>query len=376
MVTLPVEPDQFNARADCRKKARRAPQDRKKKPAYIAVEAGPVSTQEGIFPGLDFKRTNHKDMSFLNALQQDLENLDHSQAAELERAEQENNERAQLEGLGKRFEQRFKTGSWLQLNWPKRKAAERSTYFFHLISGSGAMYAFYMLFGVIVWSWLGLVGAIVVIFFHEREKRRWSDRFWDSFVANKNRINWKALAINASLFLASLLLTVGGAYFGLKDNMPGAKQVGASNDPVAIALQQQLAEAKGELTSFEGNKSNYTSKGEIYYKRLDTWSSLQDKVNSIDKQLLDQFGIISIENKGVLNEWYQKRWFVVLMGILICLLSEIGFEYNMYFRSRYDYKYYQAKMAQAQRKSAPLPYQANGIPVNGNNGQKKSPVLS
>lgn len=315
-------------------------------------------------------------MSFLNALQQDLENLDHSQAAELERAEQENNERAQLEGLGKRFEQRFKTGSWLQLNWPKRKAAERSIYFFHFISGSGAMYAFYMLFGVIVWSWLGLVGAIVVIFFHEREKRRWSDRFWDSFVANKNRINWKALAVNASLFLASLLLTVGGAYFGLKDNMPGAKQVGASNDPVAIALQQQLAEAKGELASFEENKSNYTSKGEVYYKRLDTWSSLQDKVNSIDKQLLDQFGIISIENKGVLNEWYQKRWFVVLMGILICLLSEIGFEYNMYFRSRYDYKYYQAKMAQAQRKSAPLSYQANGIPVNGNNGQKKSPVLS
>lgn len=307
-------------------------------------------------------------MNYLHLVQEDLNSLDHDGLNEMMQAEEENTKRAQMEALGNRFEQRFKKGSWLQLKWPKRKAAERRTYIFHAISGSGAMYAFYLLLGVLAWSWLGALLALVVIVLHEREKRRWSDKFWDSFVANPKQLNWKALSINLSLFAASLLLTVGGAYFGLKDNMPGAQQVGVSSDPVAMALQQQLDEARDDLKAFEENPSNYNGKGQMYYKRMDTWNGLQEKVNATEAQLKSQFGIITIQNTDILNEWLQKRWFVVLIGVLICLLSEIGFEYNMHFRSLYDYRYYLAKKSQLSRSSP-----TNGVPMNG---QKKSLVAS
>lgn len=305
----------------------------------------------------------------------DFEQLDPKAVDEILEADRIAQEEEELDSLAKRYEERFEPKSWLEANITKRKKAQVITFLCHVISGAGAAYAFYMLFDILALGWIAATLAVGVIFFHEREKRSWSDKFWDYFYSHKGRINWKALLINASLFLASLGLTVGGAFYGIKDNMPGAEYMGHSDNPEVVALQDQLAEAKANVIAFNADKSNFTSDGKIYYKRLDTKSDLDARVNRLTTTLEEQFGVVQVTNKEIKASWEDRRLFICLVGLLITLIAEIVFEWNMAFRSKFDYRIYLARKAMKAAKSSgssstPLP---NGQKMNGNG--KKVPAL-
>lgn len=298
----------------------------------------------------------------------DLEQLDHEVVDEILEADRIAQEQEEQDHLAKRFEERFEPRSWLSANISRRKKAQAITFICHVISGAGAAYALYMLFDILAFGWLAVAGAVVAIFFHEKEKRAWSDRFWDYFYSKKGKINWKALAINATLFLVSLGLTVGGAVYGIKDNMPGADYMGMSDKPEVVALQDQLAKAESDIEAFKGDKSNYNREGVMYYNRLPALTALEDRLSSLQRTLEEEHGVMLITNQDIKVDWEERRLFIVLVGLLITLLAEIVFEWNMAFRSKFDYRIYLARKAMAAGRKAKASPTPNGHPIS--NGKK------
>jgi len=301
----------------------------------------------------------------------DLDQLDPQRVSELEENERLAKQAEEQQRFENRFKNRFESKSWLHSNADRRKRATAYTYICHVVSASGSVYTFTMLFGIFLFNWLGAVLALAGIILHEREKRRWSDKFWDYYYANKKAINWRSLAINASLFLLSVGITLGGAYFAIKDNMPGAKFMGESNDPAVVALQSELQTAQKDLAAFEASPSNKNSKGEIYYKRLDTYNSMQARVLDLKNQLQEGYGIMLVQNEQIRTDWKDRRFFLIMVALFICLACEVVFEWNMAFRSRFDYLYYQAQKIKLAKTSSGIPFQVNGNGINGNGEKKK-----
>jgi hypothetical protein len=136
---------------------------------------------------------------------------------QLAQAEAEASRQLDEEKLMARFGQSAKK-SWLARNHGNRQTARRLSYFFNIISALAGLYGARILFQMIpvpipYLDWALAIGFLFVL---EKYKRQFSDKFWDSYFAQK-KIQWGYALCNFGLLGVSLFLSVFGVYFAAKD---------------------------------------------------------------------------------------------------------------------------------------------------------------
>jgi len=286
---------------------------------------------------------------------------------------------SQEEALQERFVGRFaSTRSWLHRNAQNRQTAHALSYIANIVSAAAGFYGCKVLLESLALPylyWLPYALAIVILIAMEKYKRKYSDIFWDYFWAKNKSINWTAGSVNFSLFALSIVLSVAGMYFFNMDHAGEAGLVGQSTDPEALALQDELSQAKDEYRAMVEDQSNYNHEGKFYYKLIPSKNALQERINNLTSTLRDKHGVYNVQNQDILREFNLRRHFKAYTGIIITLLAELVFEICMCFGSYYDLRFFRAmKRGGSGGSGRPGGYQLNGSHPTGE--QKKSPALA
>lgn len=290
-------------------------------------------------------------------------------------------QKSQEEVLQQRFEGRFSsTKSWLHRNAQNRQTSHVLSYIANIVSAAAGFYGCKVLLESLALPylfWLPYALAILILISMEKYKRKYSDIFWDYFWAKNKSFNWTAGSINFGLFALSIVLSVAGMYFFNMDHSGQAGLVGQSSDPEALAMQDELAQAKGEYQALIDDPSNYNHEGKFYYKLIPAKNALQERINTITATLRDKHGVYNVRNQDILLEFNLRRHFKAYSGMIITLLAEIVFELCMCFASYYDFRFYRAMKRSGTGGSGERPggYKYNGS-YSPTEEEKKSPILT
>jgi hypothetical protein len=279
-------------------------------------------------------------MKLINDIQ-----LDDLSDDQLAAAEAEASRGQALEKLMERFGA-VSSKSWLARNHGLRMSAEKGSYLFNIVSALAGLYGARILFQMIPVPipYLDWVLAIAFLYYLEKNKRKLSDKFWDTWFSTK-KVAWGYAIGNFGLLGISLALSVFGVYFAAKDFAPEAKYIGGSDNPEVVALQDQLRTTQDELTALLDDPSSYNSKGQFYYKLMDSRTAKEKQIADLTAILKDKHGVINIQNEDVLSDWKLRNAFRGKFSVFITLLSELLFEICMAFRSYYDYRYCRALLS-------------------------------
>jgi len=220
------------------------------------------------------------------------------------------------------------------------KISKIASYAFQVLSIAGLWYAVKVVLEFLPVPYLNYVIATAALVGFEIVKRKYSDKFWDFWFAQK-RIHFLNGAVNFLLLLSiSMAGTLYGLYYAAKDGSPEAKYLGLQNDPDAVVLQEELRSAKADLVAFNSDPANFVRGevgGQMYYKLLDDRSRLSDRVDRLTQRLEAEHGVILMENEDIKAEW-KTRTQSRIYGILgLALIAEFLFELCMRFNSKYDY---------------------------------------
>lgn len=286
--------------------------------------------------------------------QLDLNNIDPTLVREIEEQEM----RVQEEKLRSKYEKRFagEDMPFVVRHKDTAKMSKIASYAFQVLSIAGLWYAVKVVLEFIPIPYLNYVLATASLIGFEIVKRKYSDKFWDYWFAQK-RIHFLNGAINFLLLLSiSMAGTLYGLYYAAKDGSPEAKYLGLNNDPDAVVLQEELRQAKAELVAFNSDPANFVKGqigGQIYYKLLDDRSRLSDRVDRITQRLEAEHGVILLENEDIRADW-KARTQSRIYGIMgLALIAEILFELCMRFNSKYDYMLWRTVVGR--RRSGPTP---------------------
>lgn len=293
--------------------------------------------------------------------------------------------------------------------YSERNAGHRATanflsYFFQLVSISGAVYGAYRMF----WDASAMGGvllafALVVLWQYEKLARWTSDKFWDERAAGRYDLKFAALNFGV-IWSIGLLLTIGGVYFLLNDVQPEADDSISVNDPAYVQMQAQVANARNDIkkaekrvADFKTDRSNLckdNGQWVVCHRRLNALSKLdgaivvaEERLTSATAQMTARFGSIKILDDRAtayhLNV-VDGRFYAQIGLFIFCLLM---FEVCMWYRSKYDMMLYweeeyartygrkpkgETKMDKAQnrrggKKPSPRPSKQDGVSVKFDN---------
>ena len=306
----------------------------------------------------------------------------------LAQIEEEANKRPVKDNTEK-LRDRFTNKPWLIRNGEYRRWVRPLSIFLQLIS---ALFGFYgakvlMEYFPIPIPYFELVGAGAMVFTMELFKRKFSDRFWDSFFAYRERdrieevsglspgrIRYGAAVGNLLILAFSFYLTVGGGFFMTKDNSPEAKLTGANSDPEAQALvaeRNELRATKAEndqkIATHEANKVKDNGRMVISWPSQKAIQGLEESNTSIDmaiatitETLRNKHGVYDIQNKEILSDAKTRSTYAISTVIGILAFLEILFECLMAFASYYDVR---MLIAQEMSQGGSRPKQMNGKKV-------------
>lgn len=264
----------------------------------------------------------------------DFTTVDESLFRDMQQAELQ----AKQERLMAKFDNRFNNNRPFLVKYQStRSTSNLLSYFFNAISLIGLLYAVQELLSIIPIPYLNWILAIGMLIGFEILKRKYSDLFWDHWWKSKE-IQYTYGVINfVILFGISIAGSAFGMYFVATDHSPEAKQIGINDDPEAISLKERQLAIKDEIKE---HRKNRNSKGEIYWPSQKAITLLTQEQLSITQTLEDKFGIFTIQNKDILNEWKLRKDFRAYAAIILTILFEILFEICMRFNSKYDYVMY------------------------------------
>lgn len=243
------------------------------------------------------------------------------------------------------YEGRFEKKPWLERNRTARKNASWQSKVLQVISALLGFYGAKVIceFIPIPIPYIEYVLAIALLYLLERAKRKFSDRFWDSYYAWRKGlvedVRWGYGVANVLLFCISLTLSGGGVYFLNTDYGPQAKMIGSGNDPEAQALIAKVKEAKSELEAWRNDPSNTTTeKGKtvVYYRLKPVEAKKEEAIIAMETALAEKHGVYDIQNKASLKEMTIRSTFSKYSSVIFTCVAEIFFEYLMAFCSMYD----------------------------------------
>lgn len=310
-------------------------------------------------------------MNFFNRNQ-----FDEEEAWRIEQEEQAVAQEAKMQQMSARFDMRFnQKKSFISQYADTRYWVGILSWIPQIISAVAAFKGARVLIEWVPIPYFDYVVGIAVLVGLELAKRHWSDKFWDRFFGTK-RIHAGAFSVNFTLLAISLFFSAFGFYFLVSDNSQEAKLMGTSGDPEAVAIQDQLHQAKGDLQAMIDDKSNYNSEGLFYYKLMPAKVAKEKQIAELTTTLREKHGIYDIANKEIVKEWTIRKNFKSNTGIVITIICEFIFEIMMAFCSFYDFKRWLIERRIFEKKRAGRAagaiagsngsYQANGAtPPNG-----------
>lgn len=256
-------------------------------------------------------------------------------AWKVEQEIQETEKQMKEDKLDSRFNARFNAKkSWVGKHAELRSYVGKLSYLPQIISALVAFKGGRVLMEWIPIPYLDWIMAALMLIILEMVKRNFSDRFWDQFFATK-QINWGAAAINFTALAVSIFLSVFGYWFLHTDNSKEASLMGLSGDPEAVALQDQERQIEAKI---EKHQSNTNEKGVIYWPSQKAIEKLEEQKAEISAILKEKYGIITVKNEGLLENWNLRMSYQKYTGVGITLILELIFEIMMAFCSYYDYK--------------------------------------
>lgn len=294
------------------------------------------------------------------------------------------------------------TRPYSERNAGHRRTANALSYFFQLVSISGAVYGAYRMFwdaSIMGGALLGF--ALVVLWQYEKLARWTSDKFWDERAAGRYDLKFAAMNFGV-IWSVGLMLTIGGVYFLFNDVQPEADDSISVNDPAYVQMQAQVANARNDIkkaerrvADFKKDDSNLckdNGKWVVCYNRRKAMGKLdgaivtaENRLTAATEQMAARFGSIKILDDRAtayhLNV-VDGRFYAQIGLFIFCLLM---FEVCMWYRSKYDMMLYweeeyariygskpkgRTKMDKAQKKRGskkPSPRLSNdgGVTVNG-----------
>lgn len=285
---------------------------------------------------------------------------------------------------------RFTNKPWLIRNGEYRRWVKPASIVLQIVS---ALFGFYgakvlMEYFPVPIPYFEYFAAGVMVGVMEFFKRKFSDSFWDSFFAYRERLRIKqvcgltpspirygAALGNISILAFSFYLTVGGGFFMTKDNSPEAKLTGAGNDPEAQALvaeRQELRDTKAEnnakIAKHEANKVSDGGRMVISWPSQRAISKLEESNTAIDasiasitETLRNKHGVYDIQNMNIISEAKQRSAYAIYTVIAMLAFLEILFECLMAFASYYDVR---MLIAQEMSRKSDKPKQMNGKKVH------------
>lgn len=237
------------------------------------------------------------------------------------------------------YEDRFKKKPWLERVRGARKNAGWISRVLQFISAALGFYGakVMMEFLPIPIPYIEYIMAAIFLYALEVAKRKFSDRFWDSYFAWQKglseSIRWSAGLANIGLFSISLFLSAGGVYFMSGDFGAQAKLMGSGSDPEAQAL---IAERNVLRADIKEHRANKNSAGEIYWPSQTAIKNLTEQIAVINKTLKNKHGIYDIQNESIAKEWNIRSAFSKWSSVGFTIICEIFFESIMAFCSLYD----------------------------------------
>lgn len=242
--------------------------------------------------------------------------------------------------------------------YSERNAGHRSnanflSYFFQLVSISGAVYGAYRMF----WDWsimggLMLAFSLIVLWQYERLARWTSDRFWDERAAGRYDLKFAFLNFGV-IWTIGLALTIGGAYFLLNDVQPDPDGSISATDPAYVQMQTEVKNARLDVkraekrvADFKKDRNNLckdNGKWVVCHRMLKALSQLdgaiataENRVSDATAQMSARFGSIKVlDDRATAYHLtvVDSRFYVQIGLFLVCLIL---FEVCMWYRSKYD----------------------------------------
>jgi hypothetical protein len=292
------------------------------------------------------------------------------------------------------------TRPYSERNAGHRTTANNLSYFFQLVSISGAVYGAYRMFwDASIMGGVLLGFALVVLWQYEKLARWTSDKFWDERAAGRYDLKFAALNFGV-IWSIGLLLTVCGVYFLLNDVQPEADGSISVNDPAYVQMQAQVANARNDIkkaddrvADFKKDRSNLckdNGKWVVCYNRRKAMGKLdgaivtaENRLTAATDQMAARFSSMKILDDRA-TEYHLNvvdgRFYAQIGLFIFCLLM---FEVCMWYRSKYDMMLYweeeyaraygmkpkgetktdKAKKKNGAKKISPRPYSQDGVSV-------------